>query len=62
LCTGGNVAIDRQMSEKGTDLGFAHFARVPFVMKQNETLDPTDIGFFRAPTVVPDTNRLHHRA
>jgi hypothetical protein len=44
------------MGEESSNLTFAHFPRVPFVMKQNEALDPIKVSLFGANTVVLATN------
>ena len=36
------------MTKKSGDFSFRHFARVPFVMKENEASDPIDVSLFGA--------------
>ena len=46
-----------QHGEELTDLCFAHFCRVTFLMKEDEALNPVDVGLFCSKTVVPEANR-----
>ena len=39
-------------------LRLSHFCRVPLVMKEDESLDPTDIGFLRHVAIMPGADRL----
>ena len=44
LCRSGSAAIYRQMRQECPHLGRPHFPRVPFIVKQDEPLDPGDVG------------------
>ncbi len=43
LGRGGDVFVDREMSEKPSDFLFAHLAGMAFVMEKDEAADPVDI-------------------
>lgn len=56
LSGGADIAIARQMGQECLDLGLSHLVRVSLVMKQDEALDPAEIGRFGAQTVVLDAD------
>jgi hypothetical protein len=56
----GDVPDCRQVGEKCADLCFTHLGRVPLAMKQDEPLDPAQIGILCAEAVVPYPNRPAH--
>jgi hypothetical protein len=43
---GGNFVLDGEMGEEGFDFGYAHVLGMAFVVKEDETPDPLDVGFF----------------
>jgi hypothetical protein len=43
---GGNFVLDGEMGEEGFDFGYAHILGMAFVMEEDETPDPLDVGFF----------------
>ena len=48
----GDMVPDREGREEGVDLGLSHFGGVPLVVKEDEALDPADVGLFGAQGVV----------
>jgi len=57
---GGDVLIDGEMGEEGFDLGGAHVGGVLFAMKEDEALDPVDVGLFGAEGVVFEAEFVPH--
>lgn len=50
----GDLGINRQMTQKGGDLLFAHFEGVSLSVKEDEASNPVRIEFFGAQTVMFD--------
>jgi len=48
-------ALGRQPAEEAADLWRAHLRRVAFLMEEDVTPDPLDVGIFGTQAVVPDT-------
>lgn len=65
---GGDVLIDGEVGEEGFDpsagsghsLGGAHVGGVLFAMKEDEALDPVDVGLFGAEGVVFEAEFVPH--
>jgi hypothetical protein len=53
----GDSALHRQVAEEGGHLRRTHLGRMPFLMKENVLLNPVDVGFFSASTVMPDSHQ-----
>ena len=53
-------ALERQVTQELTDLTLAKLLRMPFSMKENESLDPMDVGLLCPVAVVADAHRLSH--
>jgi hypothetical protein len=51
LGRGRHVATNREMAEKGADFFFTHSVRVTFVVKENVTPDPIDVGLLGSDAV-----------
>ncbi len=47
-----NVSLRRQVGQEGADITSVEFARMSAAMEENETPNPTDVGFLCAPTVM----------
>jgi hypothetical protein len=60
LGAGGNVAFERQMGQERLDLDGAHVARMPFVVVQDEPLDPIDIRRLGSLRVVQEPHLRRH--
>jgi hypothetical protein len=56
---GRNLSLNGKVGQEFGYLPLAHVARVPLLMKEDKTPDPTDVGIFGANTVVfgPDPVR-----
>ena len=48
LCRNSDVFLDRQVGEKGFDLGIAHFRRVEHALKVDVAFAPADAGLLGA--------------
>ena len=55
-----DVAFHGQMTQKCVDFGSTHLIRVSLTMKENESPDPLQVGFFRPQAVVFDPKDLPH--
>lgn len=55
---GGDFLLHGQVREEGLDFGRAHVLRVALVMKEDEALDPMDVGLLGARGVVLAANGL----
>ena len=49
-----DTSLNRKIRDKGGHLGFAKFVRVALSVEQNVTLDPRQVCFLRANTVMAD--------
>jgi hypothetical protein len=49
------MEIDCEVREKSTDLVLPHLFRMPFIVKENEALDPIYVSVFSFETVVFDS-------
>lgn len=49
---GGDIALGREVDDELLDFGDSHFTRMPFVVEQDVTADPVEVGFFGAQGVV----------
>lgn len=47
-----------KMGEESIDLRLGHFVRMPYVMKEDEALDPMAVGLFRTAAVMAGPQRL----
>jgi len=56
----GHLPVGRQMREKGTHFGLAHFCGMPFAVKNNELPHPAQIGLFRPNTVMAQAQCAAH--
>lgn len=56
LSGGADITIARQTGQERLDLGLSHLVPVSLVMKQDEALDPVEIGHFGAQAVVLDAD------
>lgn len=54
LSGGGDAPVEVKMAEECGDLFFAHFFRVTFVVKENETPDPIEVGLLGTDAVAFD--------
>jgi hypothetical protein len=48
------------MGKELVNFRFSHLRRMAFVVKENESLDPLDVSFFRAVAVMLRSNRRAH--
>jgi hypothetical protein len=46
LGRGGDVPIDREVREEGSNFRFTHLNRMAFVMKEDEPFHPSEVGLF----------------
>lgn len=44
--------MDGEMGQEGRDLLLPHVARMPFMVKENESADPSHVGIFGTDTVM----------
>ena len=58
LSSRADVRISCQAGEKCRDISLAHLSRVAFVVEEDESFDPSDIGIFSFDAVVPCADRL----
>lgn len=54
----GDLPSDGQEGEEGFDLLLSHFQRMSFLVKEDESFDPKDIGLLRGSGIVLSSNRL----
>ena len=52
VCRSSDVFLDRQVGEKGFDLGIAHFGLVPHSVEPDVPFDPADLGLLCAIGIV----------
>jgi len=52
VCRSSDVFLDRQVGEKGFDLGIAHFGRVAHAVEVDVAFDPADVGLLGAIGIV----------
>jgi hypothetical protein len=56
LSRGRDDAITRQMSKEPRDFFFCHFGRMPFIVVNNEPLDPIEVRLLSANAVMLSPN------
>src|SRR5262249_20447560 len=56
----GDVAVDGQVSEEGTDLGRPHVTGVASVVKEDELASPAEVTLLGIEGVVPGTQQVAH--
>ena len=57
LGRGRHVLADREVREKGVDLGLAHFVRMPLAVEQDEALHPGHVSLLCSEAVVARSDR-----
>ena len=60
LCRCGDAAIYREMRQECANLCRSHLLRVPLVVKQDEPLDPRNVGLLRAISQMFDPAGIGH--
>lgn len=53
----GDTLLDREVGQKGFDLGQVQLLGMAFAMEQDEALDPADVGFFAKRVVLAAQDR-----